>query len=161
MASLLVVLVVFCSLRIGKCMGLFGVVLFVIGFWAWNWAILSAEDKTDIRRGTPNSYEDRLEAKQVWAGTLEPDWLVNSLYKRILDPRVPSDFTFERHPVPELKRGESQADRERVDTRWWKEVTHARWTDGDLDSEAPDYIKLRGDWVATPQKVRDDRLKHQ
>ena len=47
-ASIAAVLAVFVGVRIGRCMGLLGVVLFVIGFWAWNWAILSIEDKSDI-----------------------------------------------------------------------------------------------------------------
>ena len=165
-ASIAAVLAVFVRLRIGRCMGLLGVFLFVIGVWAWNWAILSIEDKSDIRRGPPQSYEDRLEVKQVWAvsGRGYEEWLATSLYRRILDPRVPTDFALERHPVPGLKQGEAHGDREKIDTRWWKKVAyrgHARWTDGDSDTEAPDYVKLRGDWVATPEKVRDDKLKHQ
>ena len=57
--------------------------------WAWDWAILNVEDKTDIRRGSKHSFEDRADAKHVWAGTLGPDLLVSSLYTRILDPRLP------------------------------------------------------------------------
>ena len=94
--------------RVGRCMGLFGVVLFVIGLWVWNWAILNLEDESDILRGSSNSHEDRLEAKQVWTGAHESDWLVDSIYQRILDPRIPSDFTFVRHPAPEQERDGTQ-----------------------------------------------------
>ena len=53
--TLVVLLIGYVSVRVGRCMGLFGVVLFVIGLWVWNWAILNLEDKSDIRRGSSNS----------------------------------------------------------------------------------------------------------
>ena len=52
--TLVVLICGYVCVRVGRCMGLFGVVLFVIGLWAWNWAILNLEDKSDIRRGTSN-----------------------------------------------------------------------------------------------------------
>ena len=113
------------GVRLGRCMGLFGLFLLVIGLWAWNWAILNIEDRSDVRRGTSSSHEDRLESKQVWAGTRENDWLVDSIYQRILDPRIPSDFTFTRHPAPERSQDGEQGEQERSNEKWWKRV--AAW----------------------------------
>ena len=115
------ILVVCLSVRYGgrKCMGLFGIAILLVGLWAWDWTILNLEDKTEVRRGTEWSYEDRALDRQVWTGPPEPDLLVQSFYDRVLNPRRPRGFRFGIHPASGLQPGESQGDKEKVDVRWW------------------------------------------